>query len=224
MAADELSEEEIVKFFAAMGGGAAGGGGGGAAAKKRTVPKPPEKELPPEGMVEKPKITPGAKMKGIFWCKLKSSEVPGTLWHKLPDFNLPAEDIAKLEEMFAAKVTAAGAGVGGGAGAGAGGAVKAKDVPKLTSVLDGKRTQNISIIMGKVRRSPEQILQLIIDLDPEVLTAELSQTLYEILPTSEGKLGEANYALVVRWLGVEVAFICISINTFPLYIALDFYD
>ena len=163
----------------------------GGAPAKPAVPKPPAIEPPPEGMQPKPKITHNAKLKGIFWTKLKNSSIKGTVWYKLQEYKLPPEEVSRLEELFGTKATTttSGDGSGGGISEGAstkGGADK-KGGKKLLSVLDPQRTQNVLIIMGKVRLNAEQILKLIIDLDPEALHQELAHTLFEVLPTAEGE-------------------------------------
>ncbi len=54
-------------------------------------------------------------------------------------------------------------------------------------MLDGKRTQNISILMGKLRKGPEEITQMLIAIDPNELGVELTTRLIENLPSTEGK-------------------------------------
>jgi hypothetical protein len=185
MVSEEMSPEDIDKFFAVMNAQAAakaaGGGASGAAAP--AVPKPPAVEPPPEGMSAKAKITPKAKMKGVFWTKLKNSEIKGTVWHKLPEYTLPADEVQRLEELFSTKAAPTESAEDKAAKAAAKGDKGGK---KLISVLDAQRTQNVLIIMGKVRLGAEQIMHLILDLDPEVLNQELTHTLFEVLPTAEG--------------------------------------
>jgi hypothetical protein len=56
---------------------------------------------------------------------------------------------------------------------------------QVVSVLDGKRIQNVLIVMGKLRLGAEDIMNMIIDLDPKVLTAEVTASIISILPLSE---------------------------------------
>ena len=200
MMTDGFKPDEIEKFFSGAPSGGPGAGGAGSAGgpspaaggistaalagglKKPATPAAPVVELPPEGMTAKPKVVPKLKLKGIFWTKLKPTEVPGTIWHKLKDFQLAGADTTRLEEWFAAKVS--------DTLAAAEKDKKAKEAaatPKLISVLDGKRTQNALLIIGKIRKEPEGLVQMVIDLDPHVLNQEMTTSLFAILPTPEGK-------------------------------------
>jgi len=101
---------------------------------------------------------------------------------------LPAEEIKRLEDLFGTKVAVIDAAAAEEKAAKAAAAEKKSGGKKLISVLDAQRTQNVMIIMGKVRKNAEQILKLVIDLDPEALNHELCHTLYEVLPTAEGEI------------------------------------
>ncbi|KAJ1442627.1 hypothetical protein B484DRAFT_389988 [Ochromonadaceae sp. CCMP2298] len=120
------------------------------------APKPPPAplvEAPPEGMSAKPKLPPppGVKMKGLFWTKLANKGIKNTLWHQLDELSLQPEEVQRLRELFGA-ATATGAELQAKAQAtrereererGRGG--------KKLSLLDAQRTQNVLIILGKVR-------------------------------------------------------------------------
>eukprot|EP00981_Chlorochromonas_danica_P005143 scaffold1036_cov169-Ochromonas_danica.AAC.23 len=174
MVVDGFSEAEIDRFF---------GSGGSAQASRAPVPPPkppaPALDLPPEGMTPKPKIKPATKLKGLFWTKLKPDQVKATLWYNLPDFSLPSRDAALLEEWFSSK--------------GPGETSTSKKVEskgeenavKLVSVLDGKRTQSVLILLGKLRINPEDLAQRIQDLDSEYLDQELTSAILEVVPTPE---------------------------------------
>jgi hypothetical protein len=183
MSGDGFTPAEIEGFFNP------GGATKPAAAAFKTAVKAviatPVVELPPEGMAPKPKVVPATKLKGVFWSKLKAAEVQGTVWHKLKDHKLSSADVARLEEWFSAKVAEPSA---ADKLAAAAKAALAAAQPKAIAVLDGKRTQNVSLIIGKIRRDPEGITKLIVDLDPSELTAELTSMLFSILPTPEGEI------------------------------------
>jgi hypothetical protein len=181
METEEVSAEDIEKFFAVMAAQAAakaGGAKGGAGAAPKAAPVEP----PPDGMPAKPKITPVAKMKGVFWNKLKNNSIKGTVWYKLPEYNLPADEIKRLEDLFGTKTVAPEVLEAKAAKA------KEKSEKKLLSLLDAQRTQNMLIVMGKVRKSPQDIMKLVLDLDPATLHPELTHTLYELHPSPDGKL------------------------------------
>jgi hypothetical protein len=181
METEEVSAEDIEKFFTVMAAQAAakaGGAKGGAGAAPKAAPVEP----PPDGMPAKPKITPVAKMKGVFWNKLKNNSIKGTVWYKLPEYNLPADEIKRLEDLFGTKTVAPEVLEAKAAKA------KEKSEKKLLSLLDAQRTQNMLIVMGKVRKSPQDIMKLVLDLDPATLHPELTHTLYELHPSPDGKL------------------------------------
>jgi hypothetical protein len=181
METEEVSAEDIEKFFAVMAAQAAAKAGG-AKAGAGGAPKAAPVEPPPDGMPAKPKITPVAKMKGVFWNKLKNNSIKGTVWYKLPEYNLPADEIKRLEDLFGTKTVAPEVLEAKAAKA------KEKSEKKLLSLLDAQRTQNMLIVMGKVRKSPQDIMKLVLDLDPATLHPELTHTLYELHPSPDGKL------------------------------------
>eukprot|EP01038_Epipyxis_sp_PR26KG_P007973 gene7973-10813_t len=157
----------------------------------KIVKKGPEPEIPPEGMKAKPVIKTNVKLKGVFWSKIKSAEIKDTLWYQLPEFDLSTTDISIIEEWFAAKLTTKlplkMSNISGDNNNqhDSLSLTRQPSVPKLISVLDSKRTQNWLIIMGKIRLGPDEIIKLVIDLDPNALTLELTNTLLSILPTPE---------------------------------------
>jgi hypothetical protein len=181
METEEVSPEDIEKFFAVMAAQAAAKAGG-AKSGAGAAPKAAPVEPPPDEMPAKPKITPVAKMKGVFWNKLKNNSIKGTVWYKLPEYNLPADEIKRLEDLFGTKTVAPEVLEAKAAKA------KEKSEKKLLSLLDAQRTQNMLIVMGKVRKSPQDIMKLVLDLDPATLHPELTHTLYELHPSPDGKL------------------------------------
>lgn len=57
--------------------------------------------------------------------------------------------------------------------------------PSSISLLDGKRTQNILISSGRVKKSPDDMVAMILTLDPSVLSLELTEILLTLAPTPE---------------------------------------
>eukprot|EP01040_Poterioochromonas_malhamensis_P011521 gene11521-12563_t len=172
MTQEGLTQTEIDAFFGSSSSGA----------PKPPVaaikPKPVEEE-PPAGMKAKPKIKPSAKLRGLFWNKLKAADVKETVWFQLPEYSLSSEEVGKLEEHFANNPSTAGNSSNNAT------PKTNSSQPKLISVLDGKRTQNILILLGKLRKSPEEVLLMIIELNPKILTQEVTNSLIEIVPTAE---------------------------------------
>jgi hypothetical protein len=149
----------------------------------RTPPKPVEEE-PPEGMTAKPKIKPVNKLRGLFWNKIKTIEIKETIWFKLNEYSLTEEEKKQLEEYFSNKAptsTSSDASLSSPKGKGGDASIK------LLSVLDGKRTQNILILLGKLKKSPEDVMKMIVDLDCSVLNQELTISFLENVPTPEGE-------------------------------------
>jgi hypothetical protein len=163
--------------------------------------KDEESLAPPPGMSLKSNtIKPKSKVKALFWQKLKNQDVIGTLWHHLDEPVLSEEEYALIEDCFAAKqsvstASASANGASSGISNSSGGSAKAgSEEKKLVSLLDGKRTQNVLILLGKLRRTPEDIMQLCVQLNPQQLDQELTRTLIDVLPTTEEYTAVSTYS------------------------------
>ena len=200
MMGDGFSQAEIDGFFsgaAAPAGPAAGGGGGlpmGGLPKPNPLagigaraagglPKPAAPAAPvavvPAGMKEKPKVAPAVKMKGLFWTKLKPEEIDNTIWKTAgnEDVAFSASEMKFLEDQFSsapAKTMTADPS-----------AAAAAAKPKAISYLDGKRVQQVLITLGKLRKTPKEIKEMVRLMDPKVLTMEQTVTCMNIVPTAE---------------------------------------
>jgi hypothetical protein len=177
MSGDGFTPQEIENFFGVRGGDTV------AVANNvlTTPPKPaaPAIELPPEGMSAKPKIKPNVKLKGLFWTKIKPDAIEETVWHRLPDFQLSSKEVSQLEEWFSTKGPAENASTKKAES-------KTDDAtPKLISILDGKRTQSVLILLGKLRVAPEELVKKVQSLD-SILDQELTSAIMEVVPTTEG--------------------------------------
>jgi hypothetical protein len=136
-------------------------------------------KMPPEGFVAKPKITPNSKMKNIFWTKLKRAQVPTTIWKEVEEKSLKMAYTNLIDELLGDKKAEA--------------KVeeevpeenKKKEKAKAVSLLDGKKTQNISIFLSKYRLSPEQAAKLVIELKTNELTHSLTESIIGICPNEE---------------------------------------
>eukprot|EP01038_Epipyxis_sp_PR26KG_P007971 gene7971-10811_t len=158
-----------------------------------TGTKLPPPDIPPEGMLMKPKIKPNIKLKGFFWTKLKTSEInPNVVWYNLPEHNLTSFDQKEIEEWFTTVTTTSSQNNNNNK---SNNVIKQGGVTaiKLFSVLDSQRTQNILIFMGKIRMDSNQIMNLIIELDPDRLTQELTSSIISILPTAEELVAIKSY-------------------------------
>jgi hypothetical protein len=152
-----------------------------AAAKKK---QEEEDARPPPGMAPKAAVKPQTKLKGLFWQKMKNAELGGTLWHLLDEPELSEAERRLLEDCFAAKQASAPVAA---AALSTAAATASAAADKQVSLLDGKRTQNVLILLGKLRKTPEELTQLVVALDPAQLDHELTRTLLEVLPSAEGE-------------------------------------
>jgi hypothetical protein len=53
----------------------------------------------------------------------------------------------------------------------------AKDENKALALFDGKRSQNVSIAFSSIRRTPEELAEICISMNPATLTRELTEVL-----------------------------------------------
>jgi diaphanous 1 len=129
------------------------------------------------GLPPKPKIVPKIKLKGLFWTKLKPAEALQTVWEAIEEPQVPP---AAIESSFAdeAALKKASANVEQEV-------APKKAVAKFVSLFDGRRTQNVAIACGKLRLDPQAICRLIIDLNEDNLTADITETLIPLVPTAE---------------------------------------
>ena len=119
---------------------------------------------------------PNKKVKQLFWTKVKPVNVWKSVWEGMEEpeltwTTLDAQfgEIVRRRKAIVAKTDAS---------------VDTK--PKLISLFDGKRTQNAAIACGKLRKSPEEIFDMIVNMDPDELTQEINETILNLLlPTDE---------------------------------------
>lgn len=140
---------------------------------KRPIPQAPPLPFIPAN--KEPRI-PNKKVKQLFWTKVKPVNVWKSVWEGMEE---PELTWTTLDAQFGEIVRRRKAIVSN-----ADAAVDTK--PKLISLFDGKRTQNAAIACGKLRKSPEEIFDMIVNLDPDDLTQEINETILNLLlPTDE---------------------------------------
>jgi len=83
----------------------------------------------------------------------------------------------------------------------------------LISVLEPKRIQNILILMGKLRQGPEEVMNLIISLDPDVLTHEVTTTILRVLPSTDELNAVKNFSDPLRL--DQASRFCFHLNRIP---------
>lgn len=140
--------------------------------KKARVPSAAVKRLP---LSVGP--APSRKMKMIFWNKI--TEERG-VWEEVNKIQVDDLQInfRALEEKFAVPEDSQPIG-------GARSTTVQEKKNKKVSLLDSKRSHLIEISLNRIRRQPEEIANMLIQLNPDVLTLDLTEILSSIIPTSK---------------------------------------
>jgi len=118
------------------------------------------------------KTKPKVPMKSMHWSAIPARLVEKTIFAKM-DFNAVDLNFGEIENLFCAKVTAKASGDGD----------KDKAKSKTVSLIDQKRTQNVSIFLNTIKKTPEEIKKMTKDLEFE--TSDSVLRLVESLPTPE---------------------------------------
>ena len=148
---------------------------------------PPLPSLPPEKHAPRPFSNhPPVKMKQFFWQKIKPINVRNTVWMSLEE----RQDIQwqKLEEKFGEKdVKRRRAIIKNSSHQNDGSHDKrTTTTTKLINLFDAQRTQNVAIACAKLKKTPEEIYDIVLDMDPLDLTLEVTEViLHLLLPTNE---------------------------------------
>jgi hypothetical protein len=114
-------------------------------------------------------------MKPLFWNTMNTKDIKNTLWESMDDEKIISKiNINKLEEEFSAK------------------SKKPKpkeDNSKLKmkekTTLEIPRLQNISIVLVKIKKKPEEIANALLNYDLSILTEDLCELLLTILPKED---------------------------------------
>ena len=143
-----------------------------------TLPLPKLAAPPVTVLAQKPVLTPGVKMKAVFWSKIEDAVVPSTIWCRLSDDSVPL-DAQQLESEFGQ----------GGAGAAASLALTKEASAKgkagaAASFVSAKRQQNGSIALARFRMPLEAIAEAIVRLDMQLLTLDRLQVRASAPPPS----------------------------------------
>jgi hypothetical protein len=139
-------------------------------------PPPPPGVKAAAAIPKKPKIKPNQKMKQFNWTMLKYNAIKDTIWTGLDDAKISL-DPKGLEEHFAAIVSVKKEGLDN---------ATMRPKKQLISVLDMKRSQNISIMLSRFgSMTNEQIKDAIIRMDSEAIALENLQSLTQYVPLPE---------------------------------------
>ncbi|XP_052742171.1 disheveled-associated activator of morphogenesis 1-A isoform X3 [Bicyclus anynana] len=138
------------------------------------APPRPKKNVP----------TPGNPLKSFNWSKLPDTKLHGTIWQELDDTKLyNAMDLHAIDKMFCAYQKN---------GVQNEGSVEdlrqlgSKPRTKILSVIDGRRAQNCTILLSKLKMSDEEICRAILRMDSgEQLPLDMVEQLLKFTPSAE---------------------------------------
>ncbi|KAK3092739.1 hypothetical protein FSP39_006760 [Pinctada imbricata] len=154
------------------------------------APPPP----PPPGMVPPPP-PPGAPrlqskstlniprpknpMKSLNWSKLSENKISGTIWARLDATKVYREiDLEDFERTFSAYQRQMDEGEDTGS--------STKSKARELSVIDGRRAQNCTILLSKLKMTNEEVIRAILDMDSkEDLPKDMLEQLLKFVPTQE---------------------------------------
>jgi hypothetical protein len=117
-------------------------------------------------ILAKAKITPATTMKPLFWNTIAPQKVSNTIWMHTDDTKIEL-DIDLLISSFGQKKPAPKS-----ASSGAKEEAKAAQpkVPAKISFLTKERSQNIEIVLGKLKLSNSAIVEALLSCDATILT------------------------------------------------------
>ncbi|XP_045532895.1 disheveled-associated activator of morphogenesis 1 isoform X2 [Pieris brassicae] len=153
-----------------------------------SAPAPPPAPLAPMApAAPRPKKnvpTPGNPLKSFNWSKLPDTKLHGTIWQELDDTKLyNAIDLHAIDKMFCAYQKN---------GVQNEGSVEdlrqlgSKPRTKILSVIDGRRAQNCTILLSKLKMSDEEICRAILRMDSsEQLPIDMVEQLLKFTPSAE---------------------------------------
>ena len=139
-----------------------------------SAPPLPGQNISPRNDLKMRNIAPKVKMRSIFWNKINGNQVQNTVWSEIEK---PTLDWIRLESEFfdpKGKSCAPVAKL----------MDKKSDKPEIVSLFDGKRTQNVSIAVGKLRKSTTEIAEMCIRLDG-TLDSDTVDILISMVPSKE---------------------------------------
>jgi hypothetical protein len=133
---------------------------------------------------------PTKKMRTIFWNKINEEK---GIWQEVNKIHVEQLHINfdKLQEKFSLpEESQIGYGAQGQSSSsshshvGRGNGTSKKKNPKV-SLIDPKRSHLLEISLNRIRKQPEEIVKMITELNPEILTLDLTEILLTIIPTSK---------------------------------------
>ena len=144
----------------------------------------------------KAKIKPEHKMKALFWSKISATAACETVWQHQVEASIEETKKAKTEadlkpgiEVLGLDLKELDALFCDPRALKAAPEKKEKkpepDKPKEVHLIDGKRNQNASICLGRVKLSNDDVTAALVRLDPELLSPEGTEMWIGLIPTPE---------------------------------------
>ncbi|XP_064556257.1 disheveled-associated activator of morphogenesis 1 [Drosophila montana] len=143
------------------------------------APAPPKVELPKKNVPQ-----PANPLKSFNWSKLPDAKLQGTVWSELDESklynNMELESIDKLFSAYQKN------GVSATDGSYEDLRVTGKNKQKVLSVIDGRRAQNCTILLSKLKMSDMDISKAILSMDSnEQLALDMVEQLLKFTPSAE---------------------------------------
>ncbi|XKL66064.1 hypothetical protein PGB90_009484 [Kerria lacca] len=145
------------------------------------APAPPS--VPPIRSEIKNVPKPSNPLKSFNWSKLPDAKVNGTVWTELDDTKLYRSlELENIDKLFCAYQKA---------GTNNDGSIEdlrlvGKNKTKILSVIDGRRAQNCTILLSKLKMSDEEISKVILSMDcRDQLPLDMVEQLLKFTPTAE---------------------------------------
>ncbi|KAF9793726.1 hypothetical protein SFRURICE_003550, partial [Spodoptera frugiperda] len=109
--------------------------------------------------------TPGNPLKSFNWSKLPDTKLHGTIWQELDDTKLyNAMDLHTIDKIQ----------------------LGSKPRTKILTVIDGRRAQNCTILLSKLKMTDEEICRAILRMDSgEQLPIDMVEQLVKFTPSAE---------------------------------------
>merc|ERR1712228_16873 len=121
---------------------------------------------------------PSRKMKNFQWNKIDPFSVENSIWKECDDTKIKF-DSANFENMFGQKIIAKKA------SSKSGGSRKKKAAVEKINILDGKRSYNIEIFLGRLKMKPDVCKNILLNMDEQKFNAEQVSKLQKFTPTPE---------------------------------------
>ena len=125
---------------------------------------------------DKPRIGTSVKLKQLYWTKIKPVNVANTIWQGVEEPDIDLNLLTKSFEQKTSKLR----------GNKSASDVKKHNESKSVSLFTSNRVQNVAIASAKLKKSPEEIVEIVIALDPDELTQDTTEIVKNLLiPTTE---------------------------------------